>query len=1259
MSEIKGSSSFGLDKDCISGRPIDQIQQFMDLDSYVRQLTPSEIIKSVPTEEECIKLKDQLKMLLKYVSDARPLGSNENYSQDSVNKTFSLISNTFILIDKFVSSTAPSKIIKSARRGLIRELAKKYKLGNVDREDEFVRLMDDLIASSKDAIADVKIASTLPEDITPEDLAKELKRKTESNALDAGKQLKIEELQQKLQKISEKLKNKETQYMELLREHENVVNNYEYRIQELQSRIMSPENMQAITQCNAIGLHGAQIENLKADVTAVQLENNDLRSRLEKIKKKYMIAKSSLVDMEEKCSQLQDMIEKGKDSGFGQRKELAEVNEKLEASIADAEQLRKKLQKSESIRESYINVIDELSNQFKQQAEDLEAESSNRTALIIAVQRLSAVNLSLEKTLEEEVQKNRKLKDEKDLIKQQLSPQQSNGSVLVRSLELLDAINEVTHAAGKGLDPAIRTIMDSSDQSLQEKIIHIVTYLVNNQTTKSDVNPEHEGVDVEMLESALRSLLKFIVKLANSGDILMWTPNLETKEEARARILRECARVQKFINENTKSLMNEGEGFFDFLFLDTNVTTFQQKMIEYLDKYRDLETKEAKEMYNLLALSIAANDILRKFANEAKIQVANQAHDIKAMRNEAALACREIEGQYYDQIIDYQNQIRNLEERNVQLMSSMARVKSAIQHNQSNTTINGESATDYRDILDCVNGVTTHLPEFSRDDYVKQLEQIVEDRTNELNQERDNCSRIQSRMLDEIEKLKIQLNQEELNRKSNEDKALQQIESIKNALTESEIYSKKLISDKNALEKKMRSMIEEHASDTSELRKQCLMYQDKIASMKDSYSSDINSLSKENSQLMQSLEELKLCNNKQVSVLRDKMKKKLARVLSKLEEEESNYKNAKIEKETVEMSLKSRIEKLEFQSKSLRDELNQAKVQIKEAEEESNRLMIENKMLNTKLISKEEKIKHDRSVYESQLQLKIFAIETGAQAKYDSLRIENNIKLDNFLTDIIAMLQGYISLENPHPDMENIKTIIGAVCQKLQTIDEITLAYERSRSDLNNIRNILGISKNAKIVSAATEIVKRNKDLASELSKLTEDNSKMKREVISVRSLGQQYKVNLEWEEWARRLHLLVCDGYRSITTMKEIRFALEEILLANAHNRLVTRRLDCLRAEKLLILRGAQSVQRIDMPEEFRHLVVVMRCLQRLKIMSGHLSTSLSLETANIRDYRPLSNVRINSSPSDKKPIFSKFVVNNSHNSSVVSENSSVISEI
>lgn len=1069
---------------------------------------------------------------------------------------------------------------------------------------------------------------------------------------------------------------------------------------------------------NSDTLVSAQIESLKAELLKAQIENEKKTRKLEKKRNYIKKYEEKAAEDEETISELQQENDKlnEKIKKFNNQNEAENRKHQIENNNYSDEnaELKKKIDMKNQEIQKLRNLFNELTLQFNQQNLELSEISAGRIELVTYVQRLNEACKLLEthlefannrvrdlsNNLEESLIKTEELEKQQQQQQLQQQQQQISQTSVHQSLDLtfLDSIRQLSEETIPSSSKQINDISNDEEVSVPQRIMQLFTFVIETLKQKSksnffnensidqdDVSNNSEFQNMKKLASrfysAALSELKFIQDLANSRSMQAWVIG-RNDEEIRFQLQTQCARLESFISENCDQISHDRTqpNLFDYLLVSSNhdPASLSASVAEFIDRFKEPKTAEGKQLYLMLLQSLTANDILQRYALEARNQCDLQTKEIRQLRNLNEIAEREVileennnnnNPEYEEENIDDESQNgdkrRRKSRRNKSSKSAPAIIEK-IRTTIRNAIAGEKDLSELLTMLKCIDILDEES--IDQNKYARKIEKKLSQEISDSQEAKAKLSNIENKANNELKTLKnemdrlcndFQKKQKELHKEiKDKDNTISDL-SHKLGVSSSQYQSLLKESEKNSS-----LLAEENDKIATDMQKE-------FEDQKKQYNKIINELKNEVSAMQARVEQSENESKEKVLAIKASSKKKqmklvtaLRNIQTKLEKSESDRftKIAELTKQ-LESSQKSEEEAVN-EAKKLKDEINELKSKI-------STLTVEQKMMNSRLASKDEKMKREKALFDSQLKLRLFAAESDSKAKMETLKNELNLKTQEFMTRICRTFKEMFYVNQPVNEA-TVDQILSKVRARLTMLEKDSFVAEEANHELQSIRQILeqnrgeGSSKFTKISTTVSEIIDKKNKLEQEVNSLQQQVKSFKKDVVDARAVLMQNTNNKEWEDWARKLYSLISGGFNIVKSPNEIRNVIEEAIFAAIGNKIIWRRLDCLRAEKKLIIRGVLRVKsKKGQPPTLTQLITIGIVIGRMQKMSGHFQPSLSLYREDVGSPTSQQQQQTNSNqkqlkqnannltnnkkeqqkmftngPTSRAPLFSKFIV-------------------
>ena len=1126
---------------------------------------------------------------------------------------------------------------RAIESNIVSRFAERLSLDEPNDEEDLVEVIDKKLKGKKKLVHEIVQAFGLPVTTHASNLVAVLKmhlgepntdgRVTNREIDDSLRQELLNvsneliDAQEKIKALEMQLEKKEKHISRLRVERDETKNGWEAAVKAFNEESAQKES-QTFENC-------AKFESARAELLQTRIEKEKLLRKVEKQERWIQTMEQKMAKCEH---ELKSVVAENKDLKAKVGRAKAEPCEsKVVFEKPDVSELKQALALREDEKEKLMNLFETLATQFEHQTEELAEESKTRFSLVAAVQRLASVSHQLESQMELSETKMHDVELQNELLKaqiQEVSKAREPDNDSERAV--LDAVLTEIETAPDEVKELAHEILDNEENTVAERIAEVVGMLM----TKNDEDTESESDELRQLRehnqkliSAVSSELRFIEHLADSGEVQAWVLTPSSNEDVRLQLLSQCVRIEKFLQDNSFDL-SESRDFFDYLTLDSNPLHLKSNLTEFLDEYRSPTTQEGKELFIMLIQALTANVFLRKYCEEAKSQCGHVMTELKALRNEVT-----VDSNHAEDVRQLQDDWNRIQQERATVENTKKKILAILQANIA------EQSPDLSGIMKCITELKSENLDACDDTlYTQRLEERCLNAAQELTKIKEAHAEVVATTEEELEALKQEI--AETTERSKQTIAAQ--EGIIAKLNDTIESNRKEIEG-------LQQTIAQLTQTNSDLKKQCENVEKEFGveneAVRQEYDGIVRSLKKEMKLIEKGLEESIKVSDSEVQRLHNSIRKELARMNTEIEEAHAEKERMKSYYQEQIESMQQKLEIGEDREAELEDMVSKLKSDLKEAKSRISTVNIENKMLKTKLNGVDEKMQRERSIYESQMKLKLFAVESESQAKIDAFKTEHTTKLSGFMVNICHIFKEMVDMSHPI-NQETVLELLERVQQRLKTLDRSAFASEQGQLELQSIRQIIRCPEQSRVSTAVADLVKSAKQQAMQLEKLEAENKSMKRDVMEARMLVGQDAALRAWESWAKKLHSLVSDGFSGPTSPQEVRHAVEEVVLSSLGNRLMWRRLDCLRTEKRLLLSGLLNAKPKKVTQTLNQVIAVLVSIRRLQKLSGHARSSFGLPDSAGNDRKPVMKQR--QAPS--APLFSRFVVDQTSSSRLAS---------
>ena len=974
----------------------------------------------------------------------------------------------------------------------------------------------------------------------------------------------------------------------------------------------------------------AHLQSIQEDATGAEDEAEELKGTIWGLKKQLKKMKNDTSNDEktkkslEKLKKANARLEDRLNEVETEKKELEEKCRILEAKVDTCVQEKAEVEermitlRSQAMKtdpgmkdlEKIMLLAEQLKRQFENQSEELMDEARSRKQLVEIVGKQTA----LSKLYEEEIRKlTRELSNARQTIQidsEQRALQSQSSSFQEEDMRalLMDIAAYAPPKLGELLNACMNEHRDADLLLLVEKMFEVV---INE--AKSDDENELLAQKTKAEERSQRLMevldgeLKFMEKLVESEEQRK-TLIPGDHQNSRDVLMMEAVRLHKFMEEFCSGII-EDHSVFKVLKINQDPMELRTELQNFLDRYKTIETSEGEELFLLLRQAFVVIAVLMSFANEARNQCSVQMKEIRLLRQDLMSTRNNCEREIDDKVMELHEELDNEAARREAAEAVVEKVTAILKDNVA-------KSGSIPEILTCIDTLEDFTGRgTSQAKYEKSLEKQLADALTELSQAQSDLSDLKEQASTEISQMHERSEgiQEEtkavLDGKNAEiQDARLEIMTLRHSVKELKEELKMSQAENQAQSKKLSELKASYAKRNSEMQQEFLALKQKMEEVLEETEQDISAREKEKRKVLK--EKLRKAKDKSQSLS------------SLLEEKEQKLKsanslNSQLMAEKREKAQASRDMENEYQQSlsAMREQLRQATAKQMSAE-------LENKVLNSRLKSMEEKSIRNRSVLESQSSLNKFSFETELHSQTESMRDQFLDERNKFLIDITHNLASFWTPSTSGPlDEKVVLKGVKATVEMLKQAQREKTTLEKEQRDL---KRILKCPKGVNPVEVASQLSEHLRVASAKLERFNSEMQSMPR----LQSKTKIEDTGKEWEEWARNLYYLVTDGLPNILPVSAIRASIEEAALASM-GKDVSKKLESLRTQKQLLLRTSfpgKATQKITM----RRLILAIMGVQRMAKTVADIS------------FERIDSLPLPESPrknSDSPPLFSSFI--------------------
>lgn len=770
----------------------------------------------------------------------------------------------------------------------------------------------------------------------------------------------------------------------------------------------------------------------------------------------------------------------------------------------------------------------------------------------------------------------------------------------------------------------------------------------------------------DRLSQYIMSMIQFFEHLANSGEMQGWMIELPCNDDLRPLLLSQCNKVENFVKKNQQcksfyEVKNEEE-MTKFLTENkkdetTNnnnkdnkiknddllsVPSLIEKLISDFDEFENNSNKpksksnnskkvihslfkHEKEFLIILHLCASANDALRRCAERTIDSNRLLSDEIKKLRHEMQLANKDCEMRINEVTESFETKIQEDEESIKNAESLLRKIQDELRRSDEVDFERKNSAYELfvnkkiiKKCLAILNGDEIESSELEEKDEVTYYSSFSENEPKKVTQTTEKNANDESKdeLLSEIESLRKQVKSYEKKKGSSD--SLEQ----RNKLLETE--RKKIINELKSstqqmkeLKKKLESIHNENTVLKTEIKS---LKNNEISLKKDS--DNVLELTEEIESLRQKNEELSISFDKEKKVTRKAVKSRIKSLQTEIENQQRKNEDLKNSFEKILDDFKNKLkEATEKNAKSMQKE-QELILLNKQLSSELSTTKVDLKMLQMKIETIEERVQRDKKLVETQCKMKVLNFQTKCQSEIEKIKSKFECKIHNFQISVVQHFKEFMNFRNTINE-DSVFEVLNQVSSELKRLNSLCSSYELINKDMTAIKALVGgfdsdtemnnnIEDNNQLLIKITELVEtknRYSQLEDDfqiLQKKFENNQNLDNENDYLKEDFESVSA-YEWEQWARKVAALASDNFLLIQSARELQSSIEESLLGSINQRMVTKRLEILRAEKKILTSGAlNNTSDTNCYISINTLIILITAVRKLQKVSGHLPCTI-----------------------------------------------------
>lgn len=898
------------------------------------------------------------------------------------------------------------------------------------------------------SVSSIQEMMQLPENTTIKTLKNEIsiKLKNLSNKIQASD---LEKEKQKNEKLLKELKNVKEQCSshqanERLKDEEikklnESLSLFESQIASLTKEKNEIQNENSDFQENKLFLTQTELGSLNIKYT-------DLIEKLERLKKKLEKARNENSQLKDEDTQNKAIIERLQlelQQSKLENEELQAENNLNNSNKKALNEIQAKNIEIEQMNTAIEKVVLQLSNQ----TQEISKMNEIKDKLIGFIQKQSEIISAFSKetsNLQTQIKKKENEMNEYYQVVKKYDDEIDSYKCFINGIIRLVSIN-MGQALAAPVIKSLQQLRVDGLESIFKNVPEPSETIISNSIKETDIkNPNEIN---KRLFQYVEDQINIIQSIA-SAELL--------GQSTSSNILKSCQEADEFVRSFAPSFYDEPSIFSSFG-LVVHPSKLSNSLRNFLTTFGNVTSPESRELFDIAKQAIAMNSLLRSVASiirnengrvydEMQKTVENLSELRKSDSSDAESRLSETEKLLSRAITQKESSARKLEELKSTLKKMMEKGFALPQKITDDLDNDGSFYIDSSEI-EPPNFQESEIGYYQKEEESQQIENIEF--------LRDKLAKSQNKVKTLKKKIEFLLKKFDKLRKKIP-KLEEEKESLKTSISqlssEYENYKEETKNKFNEMKEIMKQKIEDQQQSTI----------NDAASQIDQIRAEFKNQMKQ-----KSLE----------------MKEKLKKVTKQCE---NQTQRADVLKNHYESILQNLREKL---SKS-RETENQAKNQVSEYEIEINKLkskiaslMVDNKMLNLRLSSFEEKNKFDQNLAENQIKMKKLAVDSKIEEKINQLERRNNefiIKIADALKKCSSSYTNIDSFEKVEYCIQNVVSQISELNSKMAKLTEF-------QSEINKIRSFLMIDANSSTYEAVSEKIEKLNMLIVELKKNNSD----------------------------------------------------------------------------------------------------------------------------------------------------------------------------
>lgn len=852
------------------------------------------------------------------------------------------------------------------------------------------------------------------------------------------------------------------------------------------------------------------------EILSLNNQINEKDELIEKYTTKISKLEDLIYDTDQKVQNLTKQLEAAKNAQTA-----------TQACVSELEALKEENKMLQSQNDDLLKLIDTIREEYSSLADQITTATKQKQKLSNCLFKLQSVceKLSNNQPIQEKMQNNTQNTQSLDEVLAKIGNRTEN-----------DKIKEILN----------------SNSSQNEKLSSVVDVLL--ESTQNTHNDE----SYEKLSNIIYSQLRFMNDIINRENVRTILIGPSQNEELYSIVASSCQLVQSFLNENNIALTHESSQFADLINMDMK-DKISDDLSQYLYMMNENISIPEKERMTLVLQLATANNVLRRYCQEAKNVVEKIANDYKSLKKKPA------EEQKKEQTSEEKAPTIQQKSPLFQQKSSTKQQKSPINQQKSpvnqqkplqQQTPSDQNSNDEKlqktlrlllkckklngnkEIMNAINEIASYISgdvELSNDDiYILKLENRIQTQKAKFS---DLAKKYEQIAVD-LE-ASIKNTNEKLEQSNNEVLSLR--EQLENMQQEREIEQQNHENEKLQLNKqiaKSKTEIKNQKDLSAKLKDEVQAYKRNI---RENILSTLSSLKDYVSQLREEMDSVKEFAKTIFNVNFNNVEKAMEFI-------QKSFDNVTSEQNKVQQNLQKQIEKCKEESLSLKNEVDRAVSYAGYSEENVSQVNQKLKAAEMKIKNLENKAKSDIALLQKQHEFQISSNNAVMNKKIDEIREENQRKVLEICAKVCRGFREFYDTTLPISE-ETVDRIITSVNSRLSSIKESQNKHKANEEELDKIKKMIPVTGTS-ISDSVMKLTNELENMKKAVKNLNAEKDKNKFDSAMLNKYKEAYLTLKDWEIWGRRLFSSIFVGKNESSLASiEIRRQIEEYL-AKSHEK-------------------------------------------------------------------------------------------------------------